>query len=101
MGPLFAMGPICNGSHQNHFVILKPNQNAESYADENLYAPLNIKQIGYFMSNTEKPEILVDTFGKDAPAAAKAGQGARSLDEIKQATEARTRPGQYNNSDKR
>jgi hypothetical protein len=47
MGPLFAMGPICNGSHQNHFVILKPNQNAESYPDKNLYAPLNIKQIGY------------------------------------------------------
>ena len=48
-----------------------------------------------------KPDILVDTFGKDAPAAAKAGQGARTLEEIKQATEARTRPGQYNNSEKR
>jgi hypothetical protein len=48
--------------------------------------------------NTKQPDILVDTFGKDAPAAAKAGQGARTLDEIKQATEARTRPGQYNNS---
>ena len=51
--------------------------------------------------NIKQLDILVDTFGKSAPAAAKAGQGARTLDEIKQATEARTKPGQYNNSDKR
>ena len=55
----------------------------------------------YMSKPTEKPEILVDTYGKSAPSAAKAGQGARTLDEIKQATEARTRPGQYNNFDKR
>jgi hypothetical protein len=52
------------------------------------------------MSNTEKPEILVDTYGKDAPAAAKAGVGARNLAEIREATEARTKPGQYNNSER-
>jgi hypothetical protein len=44
-------------------------------------------------NNTKQPEILVDTYGKTAPAAAKAGVGARTLDEIKRATEARTRPG--------
>lgn len=36
-----------------------------------------------------KTEILHDVYGKDAPNAAKAGVGARSLDEIKQATNAR------------
>ena len=53
------------------------------------------------MSNTEKPAVLVDTYGTKAPKAAQAGVGARNLAEIKEATEARTRPGQYNNSDKR
>jgi hypothetical protein len=57
------------------------------------------------MSNTptKKPPILTNVYGKDAPAAAKAGVGARTLDEIKQATDARRdqRPGDYNNSNNR
>ena len=41
------------------------------------------------MSNTptEKLPILTNVYGKDAPAAAKAGVGARSIEEIRQATE--------------
>jgi hypothetical protein len=57
------------------------------------------------MSNApkEKPEILVSTYGKDAPKAATAGVGARNLAEIREATDARRnqRPGDYNNSNKR
>jgi hypothetical protein len=57
------------------------------------------------MSNTpnQKPEINVNVYGKDAPAAAKAGVGARTLAEIREATDARRnqRPGDYNNSNKR
>jgi hypothetical protein len=36
----------------------------------------------------EKPQILVNTFGSHAPAAAVAGVGARDLAEIEQATSA-------------
>ena len=57
------------------------------------------------MSNTptEKLPILTNVYGKDAPAAAKAGVGARSIEEIRQATDARRnqRLGDYNNSNGR
>ena len=46
---------------------------------------------------TEKPPIYTDVYGKVAPDAAKAGVGARSIEEIRQATDARrnAKPGQY------
>lgn len=47
------------------------------------------------------PEVLVDTFGKTAPAIARAGQGARTLEEIKQGTGSRTHLGDYNDSNGR
>jgi hypothetical protein len=51
------------------------------------------------MSDTIKqPEILVDTYGSKAPKAARAGIGARNLDEIKEATNARPKLGDYDNS---
>jgi hypothetical protein len=41
-------------------------------------------------NNTEKPvEILVNTYGTDAPDAAKFGVGASTLREVEKATEAR------------
>jgi hypothetical protein len=61
---------------------------------------------GSFMTNntpTEKPPILTDTYGLKAPKAARAGVGARTIADIKDATETRPRPGDYydSNSDKR
>jgi hypothetical protein len=50
---------------------------------------------------TQKPQILVDTHGTDAGCMQKAGVGARSLADIKQSLETRTRPGQYDNSHNR
>jgi hypothetical protein len=52
---------------------------------------------------TEKPDVLVDVYGKTAPDAAKAGVGARTISEIREATDARRNqhPGDYNNSNKR
>jgi hypothetical protein len=48
----------------------------------------------------EKPPINVNVYGRNAPKAATAGQGARTLEEINQATDARRaqRPGDYNNT---
>jgi hypothetical protein len=48
--------------------------------------------------NTERPEILVNTFGKNAPAIERAGVGARNLAEIKQGIEQKPRLGDYDNS---
>jgi len=60
------------------------------------------------MSTDKAPQsynliIKTDVYGSNAPAAAKAGVGARSIEQIRQATDARrnARPGQYNDSDKR
>jgi hypothetical protein len=50
---------------------------------------------------TKQPEILVDTFGKDAPAIAKAGVGARTIQEIKQGVEQKPRLADYHDSSKR
>ena len=51
------------------------------------------------MSNTptEKPPIYTDVYGKIAPDAARAEVGARSIEQIREATDARrnARPGQY------
>jgi hypothetical protein len=48
-------------------------------------------------ANTERPEINTNVYGKSAPDAAKAGVGARSLEQINQAIDARRnqKPGQY------
>ena len=44
------------------------------------------------MSNqSEKPPILTDTYGLRSPKAAQAGVGARTLQEISEATEAKPR----------
>jgi hypothetical protein len=40
---------------------------------------------------TTNSKIIVDTYGTNAPAAAKFGVGATTLEEINQATEARRR----------
>jgi hypothetical protein len=60
---------------------------------------------GSFMSDnipSEKPPILTDTYGLKAPKAARAGVGARTIEEIREATEMRPRPGDYyNNPEKR
>jgi hypothetical protein len=47
--------------------------------------------------NLERPVINTNVYGKDAPAAAKASEGARSLEQINQAIDARNnqKPGQY------
>ena len=37
----------------------------------------------------QRPEIYTDIYGKVAPDAAKAGVGARSIEQIRQATDAR------------
>jgi hypothetical protein len=51
---------------------------------------------------SEKSAILTDTYGLRAPKAARAGVGARTLAEIREATETRPRPGDYyNNPEKR
>ena len=52
------------------------------------------------MSNTPttKPPIYTDVHGWKAPKAAQAGVGARTLQEIREATEAKPRLGDYNNS---
>jgi hypothetical protein len=52
---------------------------------------------------TEKPPILTDIYGKRPPKAAQAGVGARTLDEIRDATTATPHLGDYydSNSDKR
>ena len=49
------------------------------------------------MSDKEKPEILTSVYGNRPPRAAEFGKGARSLDEIKRATEAQRNatPGEY------
>lgn len=51
------------------------------------------------MSNPEKPDILVDVYGNKPPKAAESfgGRGAHTIDEIKEATEARRTvpPGSY------
>jgi hypothetical protein len=39
--------------------------------------------------SSEQTKILVNTYGDDAPAAAKSGEGATTLAEIERATEAR------------
>jgi hypothetical protein len=39
--------------------------------------------------STEKPKILVNVYGTDAPRAAKFGEGATTLSEVERATEAR------------
>ena len=46
-----------------------------------------------------KPVIQHSEYGKSAPDAAKAGVGARTIEEIRQATDARraARPGDYHN----
>jgi hypothetical protein len=49
-------------------------------------------------NQNEKPPILTNTCGYNAPAIAKAGQGARNLAEIKQGLEHKTRLGDYDNS---
>jgi hypothetical protein len=50
----------------------------------------------------KKPPILTDTYGLRAPKAARAGVGARTIAEIREATETRPRPGDYyNNPEKR
>jgi hypothetical protein len=41
------------------------------------------------MSTDNKYEILINTYGRNAPDAAEFGVGATTLDEIKQATEGR------------
>jgi hypothetical protein len=69
-------------------------------------AVFHLKRKVLFMSDnipSEKPPILTDTYGLKAPKAARAGVGARTLAEIKEATETRPRPGDYydSNSDKR
>ena len=43
---------------------------------------------------TNKPSILTDVYGKDAPAAAKFGVGARTLADVQKATGARRAVGQ-------
>ena len=52
------------------------------------------------MSDTKQPEILVDVYGLKAPRAAQAGSksGARSIEEIREATDARPKLGDYDNS---
>jgi len=40
------------------------------------------------MTNKESNPILTSVYGKDAPDAAKFGKGARSIEQIKQATDA-------------
>jgi hypothetical protein len=50
---------------------------------------------------SEKPPILTSTYGINAPKAAKAGVGARTLQEIKEATDTKPRVGDYHDSSKR
>jgi hypothetical protein len=68
-----------------------------------LAMPIYLKPKGLKpMSNqNEKPPIHTDTYGLKTPKAAQAGVGARNIEEIREATTARTRPGQYNNSENR
>ena len=49
------------------------------------------------MSNDQKPNILVDIYGKRPPSAAEFGKGAQTIAEIKHATEAQknVKPGDY------
>jgi hypothetical protein len=49
----------------------------------------------------EKPPILHNTFGINAPKTEKAGQGARDLAEIRQALEQKAKLGDYHDSSKR
>jgi hypothetical protein len=53
--------------------------------------------------NTERPDVLVNTFGKNAPAIDRAGVGARNLAEIRESLAVKPRLGDYHdsNSDKR
>jgi hypothetical protein len=48
-------------------------------------------------TSDKKPDILVSTYGRNAPPAAKFGVGAKNSAEIREATEARrnAKPGQY------
>jgi hypothetical protein len=63
----------------------------------------NNQRIFYPMSkpNIERPEVLVNTFGKNAPAIDRAGVGARNLQEIRESLAVKPRLGDYHNSDKR
>jgi hypothetical protein len=40
--------------------------------------------LGHQMSNTDKPEILTDVFGTDAPNLSRFGRGASSLAEVQE-----------------
>jgi hypothetical protein len=61
-------------------------------------------QKGSHMANSnEKPDVKVNVYGSNAPAAAKFGVGATTRQEIEEPTQARRdqRPGDYNDSNKR
>jgi hypothetical protein len=47
---------------------------------------------------SEKPPILTNTYGLNAPKAARAGVGARTIEEIRHATDAKPRLSDYDNS---
>jgi hypothetical protein len=64
------------------------------------YAPILFatKRFKSMSNQSEKPPILTDTYGLRSPKAAQAGVGARTLQEIREATEAKPRLGDYHDS---
>jgi hypothetical protein len=60
------------------------------------------QKVTYPMSNqpNEKPPINVNVYGRNAPDAAKAGVGARTIEQIREATDAQRnqRPGDYHSN---